>query len=137
VHEDVAQAVELVNTRARPARPLDTFDDFLAAHGGERSSLLALRDDLLRVWEGDPTALNGWLGPSELALVEGVWVLRPGGSPLAHAVAALIAEHGTQRLGFCAASDCQCVYADTSARGNRRYCSRTCSTRVNVRRHRA
>jgi predicted RNA-binding Zn ribbon-like protein len=51
-------------------------------------------------------------------------------------LAALAADRGLERLGFCAADDCRCVFADTSPRGDRRYCSRTCSTRMNVRRHR-
>jgi hypothetical protein len=51
-------------------------------------------------------------------------------------LAALAAERGLDRLGFCAAHDCERVFADTSPRGDRRYCSRTCSTRMNVRRHR-
>ncbi|WP_156028001.1 CGNR zinc finger domain-containing protein [Candidatus Solirubrobacter pratensis] len=52
-------------------------------------------------------------------------------------LAALAAERGLDRLRFCAAHDCQRVFADTSPRGDRRYCSRTCSTRMNVRRHRS
>jgi predicted RNA-binding Zn ribbon-like protein len=142
VTDDIAQAaalaVELVNTRSRPARPADTLDAFLAAHGGDPDSWRALRDDLLRVWvDGDAAALNRWLGPPQLARAGSTWELRPTGSPAAYGLAALIAEHGLSRLGFCAASDCQCVYADTSPRGTRRYCSRTCATRTNVRRHRA
>jgi predicted RNA-binding Zn ribbon-like protein len=54
----------------------------------------------------------------------------------AYGLAALVAEHGLGRLGICAADDCTAVYADTSPQGSRRYCSRTCSTRQNVRRHR-
>ena len=66
--------------------------------------------------------------------------LKPAHSPLrlaAFGLASLVAERGLERLGMCAAGDCTAVYADTSARGTRRYCSRTCSTRQNVRRHRA
>jgi predicted RNA-binding Zn ribbon-like protein len=130
-----ALAVELVNTRSRPARPQDTLEAFVATHGpGEWH---ALRADLLHVFEtGDATVLNRWLAAPRLAPTGSGWTLLPGGEPAAHGLAGLIAEHGLQRLGFCAASDCQCVYADTSPRGTRRYCSRTCATRTNVRRHR-
>jgi predicted RNA-binding Zn ribbon-like protein len=66
--------------------------------------------------------------------------LEPAQSALglaAYGLASLVAERGLERLGLCAAGDCTTVYADTSPRGARRYCSRTCSTRENVRRHRA
>jgi len=66
--------------------------------------------------------------------------LEPGHTPLglaAFGLASLVAERGLERLGMCAADDCTAVFADTSPRGARRYCSRTCSTRQNVRRHRA
>jgi len=51
-------------------------------------------------------------------------------------LARIAAERGLGRLGFCAADDCQAVFADTSPRGDRHYCSRRCSTRMNVRRFR-
>jgi predicted RNA-binding Zn ribbon-like protein len=66
--------------------------------------------------------------------------LEPARTPLglaAFGLASLVAERGLDRLGQCAADDCTAVYADTSAKGSRRYCSRTCSTRQNVRRHRS
>jgi predicted RNA-binding Zn ribbon-like protein len=65
--------------------------------------------------------------------------LEPARTPLglaAFGLASLVAERGLERLGMCAADDCTAVYADTSPKGSRRYCSRTCSTRQNVRRHR-
>ncbi len=135
ISKGAALAVELVNTRVRPARPQDTLEAFVATHGpGEWRDL---RADLLRVFEtGDATALNRWLAAPKLERNDDGWALLPGGEPAARGLAGLIAEHGLDRLGFCAASDCQCVYADTSPRGTRRYCSRTCATRTNVRRHR-
>ncbi len=65
--------------------------------------------------------------------------LEPARSDLglaAYGLASLVAEHGLGRLGMCAADDCTAVFADTSSQGSRRYCTRTCSTRQNVRRHR-
>ena len=65
--------------------------------------------------------------------------LEPARSDLglaAYGLASLVAEHGLGRLGMCAADDCTAVFADTSSQGSRRYCTRTCSTRQNVRQHR-
>jgi hypothetical protein len=191
IAKGVALAVELVNTRARPARPEDTLAAFVAAHsaapepgaagrvgaptgrdaatrdkaalgedepgaaargaagrGGAATPpgsldldvLRALREDLISVFAGDPSALNEWLVPPRLEPAATGFALRTADSltaAAAYGLAALIAEHGLDRLGVCAASDCQCVYADTSPRGNRRFCSRTCSTRTNVRHHRS
>jgi CGNR zinc finger len=186
IAKGVALAVELVNTRARPARPEDTLAAFVAAHsaapepgatgaptgrdaaardkaalgddepepgaaarrGGaaippgplDLDALRALREDLISVFAGDPSALNAWLVPPRLEPAATGFALRTADSltaAAAYGLAALIAEHGLDRLGVCAASDCQCVYADTSPRGNRRFCSRTCSTRTNVRHHRS
>jgi len=135
-----ALAAELLNTRARPARPVDTLDDFYVAHGGSIDELRALRVDLVRVFSsGDVEALNPWLSPPRLVPAASGFSLRAFdsvSSSIAFGLASLIAEHGLDRLGLCAASDCQCVYADTSPRGNRRFCSRTCATRTHVRTHR-
>jgi predicted RNA-binding Zn ribbon-like protein len=55
---------------------------------------------------------------------------------MARGLAELAAAYGTDRLHACAAEDCQVVLVDVSRNGARRFCSRTCSSRVNVRRHR-
>jgi hypothetical protein len=52
-------------------------------------------------------------------------------------LANLVAEHGIERSGVCAAERCIRVYADTSRNGRRRYCSDTCANRANVAAHRA
>jgi predicted RNA-binding Zn ribbon-like protein len=118
-------------------------------------ALRELRADLLRAFSAPDMAelaavLNPYLARAPGArLVAGAdgWGLRAPAEDLgltdrvaavaAHGLAALAAERGLDRLGFCAAEDCGCVYADASARGARRFCSRTCSNRVNVRRHRS
>ncbi|WP_311256759.1 CGNR zinc finger domain-containing protein [Microbacterium sp. ARD32] len=41
------------------------------------------------------------------------------------------------RLGRCAASPCENVYADVTRNGRQRYCSVRCANRDAVRRHRA
>lgn len=43
---------------------------------------------------------------------------------------------GWARLGICAGSGCQDVYADSAGRGSRRYCSKTCLNRARVRAYR-
>nr|WP_300500520.1 CGNR zinc finger domain-containing protein [uncultured Rhodococcus sp.] len=44
---------------------------------------------------------------------------------------------GMDRLGRCAAADCDAVFADVSRTGRQRYCGTVCSNRDAVRRHRA
>lgn len=66
-------------------------------------------------------------------------------APLAHRVAAgaamglavLIVDKGHARVGVCSADDCGDVFVDTSRNRSRRYCSQTCSTKVNVAKYRA
>src|SRR4051812_28636157 len=116
-----------------------------------RPALLVLRGELLAAFEApDMPALAAALNPHLVRapvprlLDEEGWTLRaPDGElPLAERVALhaarglaeLAATAGLDRLGVCAADDCQAVYADTSPRGARRYCTRTCANRTNVRR---
>jgi predicted RNA-binding Zn ribbon-like protein len=134
--QGVLLAVELVNTRSRPASPDDTLEDaslrpardaLLAAFGApDTAAFVAAVNPLLRA----PVAETTPGGEVVLRVAETVPALA------AYGLAALVATRGLERLGFCAAEDCQAVFADTSPRGARRYCSRTCSTRENVRRHR-
>jgi predicted RNA-binding Zn ribbon-like protein len=133
--QGVAIAVELVNTRPRPASPQDPLTD---------ASLRPARDALLVAFTASDAAafaaaVNPLLRAPRLETAPGGVVLRAPETPAAlaaYGLASLVAERGLERLGFCGAEDCQAVFADTSARGSRRYCSRTCSTRENVRRHR-
>jgi hypothetical protein len=75
----------------------------------------------------------------------GEWALRPltengaatwFGARAAHALAELVLAYGVERLHVCSADDCLCAVVDVSRNGTRRYCSRTCASRMNVRRHR-
>ena len=59
------------------------------------------------------------------------------GAATAMAVATLLVEEGIERLGVCAASDCQDVFVDTSRNRSRKQCSNTCTTRENVARFRS
>ncbi len=49
----------------------------------------------------------------------------------------VVAQHGWQRLGVCAAEGCDDVYVDTSRNASRRYCSNTCASRSTVAAYRA
>jgi predicted RNA-binding Zn ribbon-like protein len=94
---------------------------------------LLARGATLRLLPGGGSSAPGWslrAPTEELSPADRVAVAA------ALELATLAAARGLDRLGFCAADDCQRVFADTSPRGDRRYCSRTCSTRMNVRRHR-
>jgi predicted RNA-binding Zn ribbon-like protein len=156
-------AADLVNSRPRPADPEEklTGPDAVAAllepYGLDPApveELRRVRDELLPAFEaGEMAALAAALNPllargATLRLLPGApgWSLRAPTEELTPAdriavaaateLAALAAQRGLDRIGFCAADDCQAVFADTSPRGDRRYCSRRCSTRMNVRRHR-
>jgi predicted RNA-binding Zn ribbon-like protein len=156
-------AADLVNTRPRPADPEEKLSGpdavvaLLSPYGLDPApvpELRRVRDALLPAFEaGDMAALAAALNPllargATLRLLPGApgWSLRAPTEELSPAdrvavaaateLAALATQRGLERLGFCAADCCQAVFADTSPRGDRRYCSRTCSTRMNVRRHR-
>lgn len=70
---------------------------------------------------------------------------REPGSALSGQLAVLIltgtalhlTTRGMNRLGRCASSDCDRVFADVSRNGRQRYCSPRCGSREAVRRHRA
>ncbi|QFG22661.1 CGNR zinc finger domain-containing protein [Actinomadura sp. WMMB 499] len=55
---------------------------------------------------------------------------------IAGGLAVAVCGVGGRRLGRCDRTPCAIVYIDTSRNGRRRYCSRTCATRVNVAAHR-
>ncbi len=52
-------------------------------------------------------------------------------------LAALLQEHGAERIRTCAAEPCADAFVDTSKNGGRRYCSRRCANRRNSAIHRA
>lgn len=52
-------------------------------------------------------------------------------------LASILTETGIERLGVCAADDCEDVFIDTSKNRSRRFCGDTCSTRTNVAAYRA
>lgn len=63
--------------------------------------------------------------------------VRRVGASLTMALAHVVVDHGTQRLGTCDAPACDRVFADRTRNGNQRFCSKTCATRVHVAQHRA
>jgi predicted RNA-binding Zn ribbon-like protein len=83
-------------------------------------------------WEMAPATRGGWalapVGPDSLAGWFGVRAAR--------ALAELALAYGVDRLHLCSADDCLRAVVDISRNGTRRYCSRVCATRMNVRRHR-
>jgi len=102
----------------------------------EAPTLEALADvlnPLLKTnWQLAPTAERGWVlapvGPQDVAGWFGVRAAR--------GLAELTLAYGIDRLHLCSADDCLRAVVDVSRNGTRRYCSRTCATRMNVRRHR-
>lgn len=66
------------------------------------------------------------------------------GSPQDHitsgmlmAIALVVVDRGVERFGWCAEPACDHLFYDHSRNLSQRFCSRTCSTRVHVRAHRA
>jgi predicted RNA-binding Zn ribbon-like protein len=52
-------------------------------------------------------------------------------------LAAVVAEHGADRLGRCLEPRCSRAFLDTSSNRSRRYCSARCASRANVAAYRA
>jgi predicted RNA-binding Zn ribbon-like protein len=123
-----------------------------AARTEDLDAARALRAQLLTAFRARDTAeladaLNPLLGAPGWGLRAGAggWELGPApagelvpwlGVRMARGLAELAAVYGTERLHACAAEDCQAVLVDVSRNGARRFCSRTCSSRINVRKHR-
>jgi predicted RNA-binding Zn ribbon-like protein len=84
-------------------------------------------------WQMAPDGAGSWaLGPAgDARLAE--WL----GAHAARGLAELVIAYGVERLHVCAADDCMCAAVDVSRNGTRRFCSRTCANRTNVRRHRS
>jgi predicted RNA-binding Zn ribbon-like protein len=83
-------------------------------------------------WRMAPAPGGGWeLGPVSRQDLAG-WF----GARATRGLAELAIAYGIDRLHLCSADDCLRAVVDVSRNGTRRYCSRTCATRTNVRRHR-
>jgi predicted RNA-binding Zn ribbon-like protein len=115
----------------------------------------AVRAQLTAVFEADtldgiaeaanPLLARGAAGWAMTPRADAAWVLGPGAPPelaawlgarAARGLAELAIAYGVERLHMCAAGDCLCAVVDVSRNGSRRYCSRRCANRTNVRRHR-
>jgi predicted RNA-binding Zn ribbon-like protein len=125
-----------------------------AATPPDVEDLRALRPALLRAFEASTLAefadaMNPLLAGTTWRVgrrAGGDWALETAvdggtaawfGAHAARGLAELATTYGIERLHVCSADDCMCAVADVSRNGARRYCSRTCANRTNVRRHRA
>jgi predicted RNA-binding Zn ribbon-like protein len=125
------------------------------ATAADLDAVRALRTELMRVFEADtldaladaanPLLARGATGWTMAPRPGGGWGLGPSGGAdvaarlgagCARGLAELAIAYGIERLHLCAADDCLCAVVDVSRNGARRYCSRTCANRTNVRRHR-
>lgn len=59
------------------------------------------------------------------------------GASLAMALAQVVVDDGARRLRTCRADGCTNVFVDRTRNRSRRFCSKTCATRVHVAAHRA
>jgi len=159
-------AADLVNTRGwingkERLTGVEEVRAFLDAHGQARNvtnadvpKLLDLRDRLREIFQaGDDDAarrlINALLAEyptrPQLAADDPGVTFEPTGTDAtawigAHAALGLaffIAQHGTNRLGICHASDCADAYVDGSKNSNKRYCSGGCARLESVRAFRA
>ncbi|MEV0144087.1 MULTISPECIES: CGNR zinc finger domain-containing protein [unclassified Nonomuraea] len=129
-------AVRLVNDPDPPPALRELRDELAAVFAAEdEETVVALLNALLALHPVRPqlTAHDGshW----HLHLADD-----PAGNPAAGAVmglAAVVAEHGAQRLGRCQDPRCGRAFLDTSSNRSRRYCSARCASRANVAAYRA
>jgi predicted RNA-binding Zn ribbon-like protein len=154
-------AADLVNTAPRATNPgeeLVTPDDLARLlpqtpppfGAGDLAEVREVRERLRGAFAAAgmgelAEALNPLLGPWGLQRAGERWVLGPApgdrvaawlGARAARALAELASAYGLERLHICHADDCLSAVVDVSRNGTRRYCSRTCASRVNVRRFR-
>jgi predicted RNA-binding Zn ribbon-like protein len=104
---------------------------YAAFAAADMDELAAALNPLLGEWGMQRTGERWVLGPAAHGGVA-VWV----GARAARGLAELATTYGLERLHICHADDCSAAVVDVSRNGNRRYCSRTCASRVNVRRFR-
>jgi predicted RNA-binding Zn ribbon-like protein len=156
-------AADLVNTRPRETDPEEKLTglaevEALLAQAPEPApagrcdveAMRALRPRLLAAFEAPSfealaEALNPLLGDWRLQPAGAGWALGPAGDETragwfgaraARGLAELALAYGLERLHLCRADDCLRAVVDVSRNGTRRYCSRTCASRVNARIHR-
>lgn len=147
--EKLASVADLERLLARcpePSPPATAAD--LGAVRAVRAPLMCLfeaetLDELAEA--ANPLLARGAAGWTMAHRSDGRWTLGPGrgqdlaawlGAGCACGLAELAIAYGIERLHLCAADDCLCAVVDVSRNGARRYCSRTCANRTNVRRHR-
>lgn len=108
---------------------------FETVEAGERVAQL---NDLLASHEPRPflAAHDGQAPHFHYVGEDGTDVERVGAS-LAMALAHVVVDGGTDRLGSCAADDCRNVFVDRTRNRSQQYCSKTCATRIHVAAHRA
>ena len=131
--------VELRTTAADLAAVHDVMDEWVGVVDATDDETRAQRiNTMLAKYAEHPRLTNhasdGWhvhYRPDHVSTARLVATLITTGTAL-H-----LAGRGIDRLGRCAADDCDTVYADLSRTGRQRYCSPGCANRDAVRRHRA
>lgn len=144
--QTVADLEALLASCPEPPPPATAAD--LDTVRGVRAQLTAVfeADTLDGIAEAaNPLLALGAAGWAMTPRGDGGWALGPGAPPdlaawlgarTARGLAELAIGYGIERLHICAADDCLCAVVDVSRNGSRRYCSRRCANRTNVRRHR-
>lgn len=105
---------------------------------GTTSDRVGLLNALLRTHEPTPfLAEHDGQAPHFHYVGDGDPDVAQVAASLTMALAHVVVEDGARRLGSCRAPGCERVFVDRTRNRSRRFCSKTCATRVHVAAHRA
>lgn len=97
---------------------------------------VALLNDMIELYQPSPHIVDHDDQGHHMHYVPpGAGHLRAIGASMTMALALVLCDFGTSRLGSCAA--CGDVFVDTTRNGRQRFCSKSCANRVHVASHRA
>ncbi|CAN5513368.1 hypothetical protein BH23ACT9_BH23ACT9_13220 [soil metagenome] len=97
---------------------------------------VTLLNDMIALYQPSPHIVDhDGLGHHMHYVPPGAGHLRAIGASMTMALALVLCDFGTQRLGSC--PSCGDVFVDTTRNGRQRFCSRACANRVHVASHRA
>ncbi len=102
----------------------------------ELDGRVAILNDLIALYQPHPRIVDhDGQGYHMHYQPPGAGHLRSIGASMTMALAMVLCDHGTDRLGVCPA--CEDLFIDTTRNGRQRFCSKTCANRVHVASHRA
>ncbi len=106
---------------------------FEAASAGREAEVTDRLNGLLSRYPVHPHIVRHDGQPWHIHLVNSGSVADRHAAGAVAGLTSLVADAGTDRLGVCAGTGCQRVYADHGPARPRRYCSKACASRADVR----